>query len=1114
MKNFIFLFLSLLFIGFSAQAQTPEKFNYQGIARNTQGEPMASQDLGLKISIINGSTAIYSEVHQVTTNNFGLYTLAIGDGTPVSGAMASVGWSTTKLLKVEIDPYGGTNYTDLGTTELLSVPYAMYAVTSGGIGSPTGAAGGDLTGTYPNPNIANDVVNTAQLSNNAVKTLKIFDGAITASKLDDMGAISGQFLKFDGTNWVPDNVTGGGTADDWGAQVIENTNRLSGNGTAANPLDIAQQGASSGQVLKWNGTNWVPANDETGTGSGSGDDWGAQVAATDATIDGEGTTAAPLGLADASVTGEKINQMSATNGQILKWNGTTWEPADDETGTSGGSGGDWGAQVVEADSTLDGDGTAANPLGIADGAITSAKINDMSATSGQVLKFDGTNWVPGTDDGGTAGATYTAGDGIAISGSNEITADLGTDIETSELQDAAVTTLKIEDAAVNGDKINQMSAANGQVLKWNGTTWEPADDETGTGGGTADDWGAQVAETNATLDGDGTAANPLAVADDAITSAKINDMSATSGQVLTFDGTSWVPDNATAANAGWALDGNAATPTDFIGTTNDEALRFKMNGFRAGFIKGNIAYGLNSLSESSSGIRNTAIGNSSLNTNTTGERNTAVGSGSLSDNTTGSSNIAVGDGALSNNENGNRNTAIGGSSLLSNVSGTNNTATGAFSLNNNTSGFGNTAMGRGALSLNDTGRYNTAIGLSAFNSNTIGEYNSGFGYNTDVAGDLTNATAIGANALVAQDNSLVLGSINGVNNATADTKVGIGTTTPDVQLDISGGKWDLTNTEGDLRIGNDTHRLKMSISTGGAGAGNGRIRAVGGTDKLLLGAGTEDVLSVVGNGRVGINNENPDEELVIGSNLGAGWTIPAATIGDTDGGAIEVGNTTTTFSVSAGSTFNRSRLIASDANGFGEGNIEMRTRQLSVGIDAGVDETNAYPLRIIQSGGFGMYLEHSSNSISNWELWTDISGNLNLIANGSFVGNFDETSGNYTSISDRRLKTNIVAMPSVSEKLLQLDAKNYNYKSNLSKKYNGFLAQDIQKLFPEIITEIEGRNPDEISVLTVDYVQLTVLSIKAIQEQQEIIETQTKELKDVCKKLDNLEARLLKLEKQ
>ncbi|MGO3283976.1 MAG: beta strand repeat-containing protein, partial [Mesonia sp.] len=964
MKNFIFLFLSLAFMSLSVHAQTPEKFNYQGIARNSQGEPMATQNLGLKISIINGSTTIYSETHQVTTNNFGLYTLAIGDGTPVSGAMASVGWSTTKLLKVEIDPNGGTNYTDLGTTELLSVPYAMYAVTSGDNGSPTGAAGGDLTGSYPNPDIADDAVNTAQLSNNAVKTVKIYDGAVTSPKLDDMGATSGQFLKFDGTNWVPDNVTGGGSADDWGAQVIENTNRLSGDGTAANPLDIAQQGASSGQVLKWNGTTWVPADDETGTGGGTADDWGAQVAATDATIDGDGTTAAPLGLADAAVTGEKINQMSAANGQILKWNGTTWEPADDETAT-GGSGDDWGAQIAETDATLNGEGTTANPLGVADDAIatvklqdaavTGGKINQMSATDGQILKWNNTTttWEPADDETATSGSGDDWGAQV-IENTDRLSGD-GT--------------------AASPLDIAQQGATDGQILKWNNTTmiWEPADDETATGG-SGDDWGAQVAETDATLAGDGTSGNELGLSQNG----------ATDGQILKWNNinTTWEPADESAGNAGWALDGSAVGANDFVGTTNDEALRFKVNNVEAGFIN---TFGGTS-------PPNTAFGIQTLQTLTTGSANAAFGSQVLVNTHAGSRNTAMGNTTMYANTSGSYNTAIGQVALRFNTSGDDNTAIGSYALHDNTFGSENSAMGRLALTQNTIGEHNTANGYSALSTNISGSFNVGVGYNAEVSTDnLTNATAIGANALVSQDNSLVLGSINGLNGATADTKVGIGTTSPDVQLDISGGQWDLTNTEGDLRIGNDTHRLKMSISTGGAGAGNGRIRAVGGTDKLLLGAGTEDVLSVGGNGHVGINNENPDEELVIGDNLGIGFANPAATFGDATGGGIAVGNPTTYITVGSGSTFNRARIIASDANGFGEGNIEMRTRQLSVGIDAGVDAVNPYPLRVIQSGVFGMYLENAIDATSNWEFYTSIGGNLQLYGGGNLVGNFDET---------------------------------------------------------------------------------------------------------------------------
>lgn len=133
MKKSIFFFVSALFMALSLQAQTPEKFNYQGIARDNNGEPMANQLLGIRIKILDGSTAVYTETHHPTTNDFGLYTLAIGDGTPIAGTMGNVDWSTgNKFINIAIDPYGGTSYNDIGTTELLSVPYAMYAKSSGG----------------------------------------------------------------------------------------------------------------------------------------------------------------------------------------------------------------------------------------------------------------------------------------------------------------------------------------------------------------------------------------------------------------------------------------------------------------------------------------------------------------------------------------------------------------------------------------------------------------------------------------------------------------------------------------------------------------------------------------------------------------------------------------------------------------------------------------------------------------------------------------------------------------------------------------------------------------------------------------------------------------------
>ncbi|MBW7913449.1 MAG: hypothetical protein H3C54_07075 [Taibaiella sp.] len=120
-----------LFSYIQAGAQAPAKFNYQGVARNASGQPLASQALGLRLSIrdLNAAgTVVYQETHAVNTNAYGLYSVAVGGGSVVSGAMGDVNWGTgDKYLQVEMDPAGGASYTDLGTSQLLSVPYAMYS---------------------------------------------------------------------------------------------------------------------------------------------------------------------------------------------------------------------------------------------------------------------------------------------------------------------------------------------------------------------------------------------------------------------------------------------------------------------------------------------------------------------------------------------------------------------------------------------------------------------------------------------------------------------------------------------------------------------------------------------------------------------------------------------------------------------------------------------------------------------------------------------------------------------------------------------------------------------------------------------------------------------------
>ncbi|MCP4090687.1 MAG: hypothetical protein GY746_13010, partial [Gammaproteobacteria bacterium] len=192
----------------------------------------------------------------------------------------------------------------------------------------------------------------------------------------------------------------------------------------------------------------------------------------------------------------------------------------------------------------------------------------------------------------------------------------------------------------------------------------------------------------------------------------------------------------------------------------------------------NVANGYHALYNNTTGTGNVANGYYALNSNTTGNFNTANGCLSLDDNTSGSFNVAIGYTCLTNNTTGYFNAAYGNYALYSNTSGIRNVASGNKALYFNTIGNYNVASGHQALYNNTTGLHNAAIGTQALETNTKGSFNTAIGYYADVYYDtLTNATAIGANAKVSQDSSLVLGNA---------ARVGIGTSAPTDDLDVNG----------------------------------------------------------------------------------------------------------------------------------------------------------------------------------------------------------------------------------------------------------------------------------------------------------------------------------------
>ena len=130
MKKFSFLIATLL-LALSIQAQAPQKFSYQTVIRNSSNQLLVGQTVGIKISILQGSangSAVYAETHAPQTNANGLATLEIGGGSLLSGNFANINWANGPFfVKTETDPNGGNNYTITNTSQLLSVPYALYS---------------------------------------------------------------------------------------------------------------------------------------------------------------------------------------------------------------------------------------------------------------------------------------------------------------------------------------------------------------------------------------------------------------------------------------------------------------------------------------------------------------------------------------------------------------------------------------------------------------------------------------------------------------------------------------------------------------------------------------------------------------------------------------------------------------------------------------------------------------------------------------------------------------------------------------------------------------------------------------------------------------------------
>jgi len=283
----LFTILAAVLMTATVWAQSPEKMSYQAVIRNASNNLVASHAVGMKITILQNTTPVYVEIYNPnpSTNANGLVTIEIGSGIPLTGTFAAIDWSAGPyFIKTETDPTGGTTYSITGTSQLLSVPYALHAKTAESItGTVTEADPifvawdkdySDLTNTPTTITTAQASAITANTSKVGITTGQA--SAITANTAKvgittaQSNAITANTAKVGYTDAlvsantdVAANTAKVGITTAQASAITANTAKVGittaqASAIAANTAKVGvTNGTAAGQMQYWNGTAWV-----------------------------------------------------------------------------------------------------------------------------------------------------------------------------------------------------------------------------------------------------------------------------------------------------------------------------------------------------------------------------------------------------------------------------------------------------------------------------------------------------------------------------------------------------------------------------------------------------------------------------------------------------------------------------------------------------------------------------------------------------------------------------------------------------------------------------------------------------------------------------------------
>jgi len=1125
----IMLLLAVLLVQF-VYSQAPQGFSYQAVIRNTSGQPLVSQSVKIQITLSDqaGTTIHYKETHALTTSPLGLVNLTVGTGTVGAGTFSTIPWqSGSVFIKVEVDPAGGTTYTDLGTTRLYSVPYAFYA--SNG---PTGPAGNGIS----------------SVSNNGDGTLTLhFDNGTSyvTPNLKGPQGIQGPAgpTGAQGTQGVagPAGAQGvQGPAGPTGAQGIQGpagpkgdkgdagtglTNRGAWvSGTSYNPSDyvfsestensavnsmwiVQASAAFTSTVLPKNDlTNWVefqaPQGPEGPIGpAGPKGDQGSTGSQGLQGVQGPQGEQGPVGQQGL----QGLQGLTGANGISLVWKGESpTHIASPSTNWAYYNTTDKKSYVYDGDSweiiTQDGAQGPTGPM--------------VSGIDGQTLRNNGTTW----------------------EASNLLFSD-NTNSRIGVNTNSPSATLHINGTTRFNGLVydnNNLTGSDGNVLTKtsSGVVWQaPAGNISGTGStGKMALWSGastltslpNVTFTNS-LEIQGSA--PITI-DDPIFEVKNS-----AGQVIFGVYQEGVRINiadgliSKGARGGFAVGGlttqNKVGSAEYLRITPDSARIYvkevpATKGARGGFAVGglttqnktvtsnqliqltpnNYFIGYESGKNITTGLYNSFFGHQSGKFNTTGGYNVFSGYQSGMNNIGGLYNVFLGNHSGLANTIGSYNVFVGYHSGLDNIDGSHNVFLGHESGLSNTTGWSNNFIGQGAGYNNTTGTNGVFIGNDAgrahktASGNILIGRNSGYSltgndgntywgnvfignmtgeYMTEGSVNLIAGVNAGQNK-TAGDNNVILGSYAGVDNASGSSNTFIG-----------------------------------------AGSGN----SSNGSYNVFLGfnAGYTET----GSNKLYIDNSSTATPLIYGDFSANQLTF--------NGGTTTIGNT----DVTGNSTFTGINTIngSSITNGSSTVNGSITSTDITENSDnpgvLGVHNvTQNWGIGVKGEGGYiGVKGESTlaGGTGDRYGVYGIASGGTTNYA-GYFAGDVTVT-GTFSNPSDKNLKKNINPLSGALKKVLKLQAVTYDWKTDMElseiksksktdkkglvNRFNfptgtqiGIIAQDVEKIFPELVkTDGDGLK-------SVDYIKIVPVLIEAIKEQQQQIE----ELKAKNKEIDILKSQI------